>query len=409
MSPRRYRPRKADLLAENTRLKAELAALDHTEPHRSPEELLRVLEGGSDGLLLLDDDLVVSHLSSGAERLLGLPADTALGRPVTDFLPGDVLLRHATQMRALRSAGRTVTPRRLSLVAAQPDGGTLRVECTLGLRRFTGSSGWVVLLRNLAAMQAVLESLDAVEQRYQALAEVVPVAILRTDAQGRCLYVSRRWTELTGFGLLETLGDGWRTVISPLDQERVGREWDQLQVNGQPFRTEYRIRRADGALLWVLAQVVPERDSAGRLLGYVSAVTDITPEKHLEEALRAAEEQFRVIFRENPFPMWVYDRETLFFLEVNDAAVDRYGWSREEFLRRKITDIRPPEDIPAVVEVVRNRPEGWFRTRQWRHRLRDGSMVPVEVVSHAMRFNDRDAVLVVIRLLDPVTQATPAG
>jgi PAS domain S-box-containing protein len=285
----------------------------------------------------------------------------------------------------------------------------LRLECTFAPRKYTGANGWILLVRNLAAMQAVLESLDAVEQRYQALAEVVPVAIFRTDAQGRCLYVSRRWSELTGFGMLDSLGDGWRTVIYPGDQERVLREWDKWvpSGNGTPLRSEYRLRRADGSLIWVLAQVVPERDSAGRLLGYVAALTDITPEKQLEDALRSAEEQFRVIFRENPFAMWVYDRETLFFLDVNDSAVDRYGWSREEFLRRKITDIRPPEDIPKVLEVVRTRPEGWFRTRQWRHRLSDGSVLPVETTSHPMQFNGRDAVLVAIRLLDPVTLVTP--
>jgi hypothetical protein len=55
--------------------------------------------------------------------------------------------------------------------------------------------------------------------------------------------------------------------------------------NGMPLRSEYRLRRADGSLLWVLAQVVPERDSTGRLLGFVAALTDITPEKQLEDAL----------------------------------------------------------------------------------------------------------------------------
>lgn len=407
MSPRRFRPKKAELQAENPRLKAQLAERDHIEPRPSPDELLRMVEGGSDGCIMVNDDLTIVYMNEGAERLFAVSADAAIGKRVMSLLPGDVIPQHAAQMRSLKGTSRAVTPRRLSLLAVQPGGESLRLECTFAARRFAASSGWILLLRNLAAMQAVLESLDAVEQRYQALAEVVPVAIFRTDAQGRCLYVSRRWSELTGFGLLEALGDGWRTVIYPGDQERVLREWDQWSSNGKPLRTEYRVRRADGALLWVLAQVVPERDSAGRLLGYVAALTDITPQKQLEEALRAAEEQFRVIFLENPFAMWVYDQETLFFLDVNNATVERYGWSREEFLRRKITDIRPPEDIPKLHEFVRNRPPGWYRTRQWRHRMRDESIVPVEVTSHPMTFNGRDAILVAIRLLDPLTLSTP--
>lgn len=409
MSPRRYRPNKAELVAENARLRAQLAERDHVEPRPSPDELLRIVEGGSDGCLLLSDDLLIVYLNEGAERLFGVPADAAIGKPITSLLPGDVIAQHAAQIRQLKTTSRPVPPRRLSLQAEVPGGGRLRLECTFAARKYTGPSGWILLVRNLAAMQAVLESLDAVEQRYQALAEVVPVAIFRTDPQGRCLYVSRRWSELTGFGMLDSLGDGWRTVIHPGDQERVLKEWDAWLPNadGAPLRSEYRLRRADGALIWVLSQVVPERDSGGRLLGFVAALTDITPEKQLEEALRAAEEQFRLIFRENPIAMWVYDQETLFFLDVNDVVVERYGWTREEFLRRKITDIRPPEDIPKLLELVRNRPVGWFRTRQWRHRLRDGSVVPVDVTSHPMKFNGRDAVLVAIRHLDPLTLVTP--
>ncbi|HKP29558.1 MAG TPA: PAS domain-containing protein [Gemmatimonadales bacterium] len=409
MSPRRFRPKKAELQAENARLKAQLAERDHIEPRPSPDELLRIVEGGTDGCILLNDDLTIVYINEGAERVFGVSADFAIGKSVTALIPGDIIAQHAAQIRQLRTTSRPISPRRLSMQAAVPGGDILRLECTFAPRKYTGTNGWILLIRNLAAMQAVLESLDAVEQRYQALAEVVPVAIFRTDAQGRCLYVSRRWSELTGFGMLDSLGDGWRTVIYPADQERVLSEWDKWipSGNGTPLRSEYRLRRADGSLIWVLAQVVPERDSTGRLLGYVAALTDITPEKQLEDALRSAEEQFRVIFRENPFAMWVYDRETLFFLDVNESAVDRYGWGREEFLRRKITDIRPPEDIPKVLEVVRSRPEGWFRTRQWRHRLSDGSVVPVETTSHPMQFNGRDAVLVAIRQLDPVTLSTP--
>jgi PAS domain S-box-containing protein len=346
-------------------------------------------------------------MNEGAERLFGMAADSALGKSVNILLPGDVITQHAAQMRQLKTTSRPVGPRRLSLKATLPNGDSLRLECTFAPRRYTGSSGWILLLRNQAAMQAVLESLDAVEQRYQALAEVVPVAIFRTDVQGRCIYISRRWTELTGLGMIDSLGDGWRAAIAPGDLERLVRDWEQWPRDGQSFRTEFRVLRPDGVQLWVLSQLVPERDSTGRVLGFVGALTDITAEKQLEAALRAAEEQFRVIFRENPFFMWVYDRETLFFLDVNNVAVERYGYSREEFLRRKITDIRPPEDIPKVLDLARSRPEGWFRTRQWRHRLSDGSVVPVETTSHPMAFNKREAVLVAIRHLDPLTLMTP--
>lgn len=65
---------------------------------------------------------------------------------------------------------------------------------------------------------------------------------------------------------------------------------------------------------------------------------------------------FRALFSANPLPMWIYDLETLAFLEVNDATVAKYGYSRDELLGMRITDIRPPEDVPALlVDVARER------------------------------------------------------
>jgi len=59
------------------------------------------------------------------------------------------------------------------------------------------------------------------------------------------------------------------------------------------------------------------------------------------------------LFENNPHPTWVFDRETLRFLAVNAAAVRKYGYSREEFLAMTLKDIRPPEDVPALLETVR--------------------------------------------------------
>ena len=60
----------------------------------------------------------------------------------------------------------------------------------------------------------------------------------------------------------------------------------------------------------------------------------------------------RALFRQNPHPMWVFDAETLAFLDVNEAAVQHYGYSRGEFLAMRITDIRPSEDVGDLMAFV---------------------------------------------------------
>jgi PAS domain S-box-containing protein len=103
-------------------------------------------------------------------------------------------------------------------------------------------------------------------------------------------------------------------------------------------------------------------------------------------------EQYRLMFERNPHPMWVYDRDTLGFLAVNDAAVAHYGYSREEFLAMTITDIRPAEDIPALRENVARyeRAEGGIDAAGcWRHCKKDGSIIEVEITSHELPFGRR--------------------
>ena len=76
--------------------------------------------------------------------------------------------------------------------------------------------------------------------------------------------------------------------------------------------------------------------------------------QRLADDRRRSEASFRLLFEDNPLPMWVYDIETLHFLEVNSVAVATYGYSREEFLRMRITDIRPPEDVSRLRMFLRD-------------------------------------------------------
>ncbi|MBI4761979.1 MAG: PAS domain S-box protein [Chloroflexi bacterium] len=101
-----------------------------------------------------------------------------------------------------------------------------------------------------------------------------------------------------------------------------------------------------------------------------------------------------VLFQNNPLPMWVYDLETYRFLAVNDAAVDQYGYSREEFLSMRITDIRPEEDVPRLLEDLKRERPALQHSGIWRHRRKDGSIIDVEIHSHTLPYHGRPAVLV---------------
>jgi diguanylate cyclase (GGDEF)-like protein/PAS domain S-box-containing protein len=146
----------------------------------------------------------------------------------------------------------------------------------------------------------------------------------------------------------------------------------------------------------------------GRRLLY-SIIHDVTDSRRAQEALAASEATFRLVFANHPLPMWVYDDDTLQFLEVNGAAVDSYGYSRDEFLGMRITDIRPPEEVPALMERLQRLREGASpRGMRTRHRRRDGTVLEVEVLSHRIDLGSRMGVLVVAQDVTDREQAFAA-
>lgn len=114
---------------------------------------------------------------------------------------------------------------------------------------------------------------------------------------------------------------------------------------------------------------------------------------------------FTMLFSGHPLPMWIYDLETLAFLEVNDAAVARYGYSRAEFLKMRITDIRPAEDVARLLRESRKARPPIQHSGEWRHRLRDGQLIDVEITSGTLVFGGRQAALVVVRDITERKQA----
>lgn len=115
-------------------------------------------------------------------------------------------------------------------------------------------------------------------------------------------------------------------------------------------------------------------------------------EREAEEERRGTEANFRRLFQANPHPMWVYDRETLRFLAVNDAAVARYGYSEREFLAMTIKDIRPSQDVGRLETFIGGLPhEGIRASDEWKHLKKDGSILDVEIISHEHTFGGRPA------------------
>lgn len=163
--------------------------------------------------------------------------------------------------------------------------------------------------------------------------------------------------------------------------------------SGSAVNALFRLQLRDGAIRWVSARGEMVNDR--RRTRMTGAVVDVTERVHSQMRAQEAERQFRLVFDRNPAPFWIFEIDTLRFLEVNHAAVKQYGYSREEFLGMTILDIRAAEYRDEVKQLIQQLAEGnELRERVHIHRRRDGDRF--EVIAHTAQldFDGKPAFLV---------------
>src|SRR3989475_278524 len=247
------------------------------------------------------------------------------------------------------------------------------------------------------------EALRQSEERFRLLVAHALAAVITIDIQGRITSWTPQAERLFGWAQAEVLGRLLsETIIPPTYREAHERGLARFRATGEgPVlgrRIELTALHRNGTEFPVELAITPMR--SGKTVLFSAFLRDITEAKRAEEARRQSEASFRLLFTSNPLPMWVYDVATMAFLEVNAAAVAHYGYSREEFLAMRITDIRPPEEVPRLEAILTGfgaeaDPAVRRHAGTWTHRLKDGRIREVDIVSHAIDFAGRRAALVV--------------
>jgi diguanylate cyclase (GGDEF)-like protein/PAS domain S-box-containing protein len=281
-----------------------------------------------------------------------------------------------------------------------PDGRRILVR-----NRLTSDHGWLsthdditeqrrIELALIAARHEAEEAEQqarAVHERLRDAVEAVPEGFALFDAQGRYVLWNRSYAETyrqAGIGLRAGMPfeDVLRAGIARgLYPDAWGREeeWlaDRLARHAQP-QSDHEQCLADGR--WLRIQERRTEDG-----GSVGIRIDITE-------LKQREASFRLLFEGNPIPMWVCQPETSRFLAVNDAAIAQYGYTREQFMRMSLVDIRPPEEVDEFRRLAGTPEARYDAGRTWRHIRADGSEMQVGIFSQKLSYEGEPASIVAI-------------
>ena len=216
-------------------------------------------------------------------------------------------------------------------------------------------------------------------ERFRTLVQSAADVITIIGPDGTILYDSPAVTDVFGFDQTTRMGHRAADYVHPDDLDPLFERLGVLSENpSETVRVEMRLIGADDEYRWCSAVFRTMEESTGETI--VVTVRDITEQRREEQERRDREASFRLLFAANTRPMLVYDRLTLRLLEVNDAALRHYGFSRSAMMRRLVSELVAPGS-----------PSDSATTR---HVRADGSVIDVELTEHRLTFDGHDAVLV---------------
>lgn len=251
---------------------------------------------------------------------------------------------------------------------------------------------YIAIRTDITQRKEAEEGLRESEEKLRVFVEYAPASVAMFDNQMNYLAVSKHWMQY--FGLAADVVGQNHYEIFPDIPSRWKRIHQQCLAGMVKKSDEDRFERQDGTVYWLKWEVRPWFGANGEVGGIMMFAEDITVHKRSQEKLKRSEARYRLLFENNPFPMWVFELESLKFLAVNDAAINHYGFSEEEFLSMTIKDIRPEEDITLLLKQISENRQGLTNAGIWKHQKKDGSLIYVEINSHQINFDGKHARLV---------------
>ena len=352
------------------------------------------------GIGYADRDLRFVRVNDALAKFSGRPPDEHVGRRVRDLLPHPAGALAEPLLQRVLDTGDPTLGLEVQLPATHLESLRHFIVNLYPVRDPRGVTCWVgasitevtALRRTQQDRERLLAALRESEARFRALSESGVIGVLVANPE-RIIEANDAFLDLLGYTRAEMLAGQirWSEITPPeyddLDQRAIA----QLLDTGvcQPFEKEY-LRKDRRRVPIVIGAAITQQAP----LEWACFVLDVSERKRAEQGVHESEQRYRSLFDRNPSPMWVYDFETLAILDVNQAAVAHYGWTRAEFLTLTIRDLRPAGEQAEFEDALRRRGPGLTVGGRFRHWRKDGTLMEVEISSQEVDFRGTKARLV---------------
>lgn len=351
-----------------------------------------IVEIMGEGIAIDNPQGYYTFINPAGAKILGYTPKEIIGMHFSEIMPPD----QAEMVKNLNSKRADGYANRYELLLKRKDGSLLPVQVH-GCPRYSKNGeylGTIGTFTDISQIKNAQKALQESEKQYRqlfeesisgfALHEIICDEHIQ-PSDYRFLAVNTAFEKMTGLQAKNIIGRRISEVLPNTEKHWIER-YGKVALTGAV--EEFESYSPELNKYFEVRAYAPQKGL------FATLFSDITERKQFEQKLQENETQYRLLFENNPIPMWVYHLETLKFLDVNAATINRYGFSKDEFMAMSIKDIRPPEDIPLLEKNIAEQTQTLQESGPWRHRNKNGETFFVEIFSHRITYFGKNARLV---------------
>jgi|GEM_PF-2413089 len=382
---------------------------DRRKAQEQLEMLSKQVNQSHEAIYTMDADLKIMSWNKGAETLYGYTKEEVYGKVANDILHTEISTEKINSLVQEIAAKEHITA---DLKRKNRNGEDVWVHVSSTTIRDEQNkvTGYISVNMDITERKKLMEQVTHLASMVEQSSE----AIVSRGLDKSLISWNRGAELLLGYSKEEALG---KTAVGLGFVKFEPDEWisveKELAATGS-WKSERLFYRKDGSSFFGLVTANSVKNEMDETTSVVFIIKDISLRKQLEEQLKTtneeleqkvkertehlqrSEKQYRYLFDNNPQPMWVLDETSFQFLDVNEVALQHYGYSRDEFLSFTALDIRPAEDRKIFLEADRSAVTDINNKNRkvWNHCKKDGSIIQVEIIAHSISFQNKNARLI---------------
>ncbi|MDB4902503.1 MAG: domain S-box protein [Mucilaginibacter sp.] len=351
------------------------------EIQKSEEKYRSLIEQASDAIFVLDYKRNFTEVNASTCKMIGYNKEELLRLNVEAVIDPEELKTIPLAKDVINNRQSIIRERRYM----RKDGSIFTVEVNV---KGLSDDRIMVIARDITSRKKMETELKEAELKFRTIADKSIVGVYMVQ-NGKFIYVNPRFADVFGYEPEELINTFPVETIIHESYRSITTENMRQRIEGEVESIHYEAlgKKKDGTANWL--EFYGSRAIIGEQPTIIGSMIDITERKKAEEELRSSEHKYKLLFESNPMPLWMIAKDNLSIIDVNDAAAELYGYTRDELLNMSVKDLRLNVDLEQQLEGYSKKKNHSTGPNIVRHLKKDGTVMFVQIIANDIIFESR--------------------